>query len=94
MGARIITVQFLRLESGSLRDDEINKPVFKEHVHEMRTMTCEEPQLDSRQKQNDEVEAHGVYEGRGEDRIICLRYGTTLTRHPCGFEKDTWRHGR
>lgn len=60
----------------------------------MRTMACEEPQLDSRQKQNDEVEAHGVDEGRGEDRIICLRDGATLTRHPCGLEEYAWRHIR
>ena len=75
-----------------LRDHEENEAVVKDEAHNPRPVPARcrhNAELDRREREDGEVEAHGVDERRREDLVVRVRDRTSLAWHPLGVEEDS-----
>lgn len=78
---------------GDVRDHEVNETVAEQHGHQLRAMPVRHSEFDCRQNQDDEVEAHGVDEGRREDCVVRFRDRASHTRDPLGRQENAYVEG-
>ncbi len=73
-----------------VRDEEVHQTVLEQETHKLRPASLDaEDTLVRRQKQDDEVEAHGVDERGGKNGVVCARNKASLARNPDGSQEDT-----
>lgn len=75
-----------------LRDDEEDEAVVEDEAHDLRPVPArhrDDTQLECRQGEHREVEAHRVNECRGQQSVVGIRDGTSLARNPGGLKEDT-----
>ena len=66
---------------GYVRNQEIYETILEQKLDNLRCATLTK-QLVSREEQNDEIEAHGIYERRRQNGIVGMGDNTSLTVYP------------
>ena len=84
----------LSWQNGYPRNNEVQQSVIKNQRSDARVAGTAPAEPESRQAEDDEVEAHGVDVRGGCDRRVRLGDDTSDTWLPLGFKQDAWRGSR